>query len=505
VSIEEGLDVRPLRYKPVAVVDIGSNSVRLVVYDGLRRSPTPLFNEKLLCALGKGVALTGLISEQSVTRALAALRRFRALCRQLGAEHIYAVATAAAREAKNGPDFVARAQKALGAEIDILSGKQEARFAALGVMAGIPDADGVVGDLGGGSLELIDVRDSAIRDGFTLPIGPLRLIDLSGGSMKEARRIVDKALLSTRLIENLRGRDFYAVGGAWRNLGKLHMAQNRYPLHVLHQYRINPEAARSVADLVSGLSPASLKDVRTVSRSRSDTLPYGAMVLERLLSLSKARGVVISVFGVREGLLFSKLKESKRRTDVLLSACWDLTRRYARSPQHELELSEWTDALFESTGKKSTPGERRLRHAACLLADIGWQAHPDYRGSRSLTIISQAAFVGVDHPGRIFLALAVFYRYEGPDSDAAPREFIRLIDDESLYRARVISAVMRLAYVLSAAMPGLLPKIKLVQAPGKTLLLTIPKKHADLMGERVTKRLAELSDLMGLSPKTTIS
>jgi exopolyphosphatase/guanosine-5'-triphosphate,3'-diphosphate pyrophosphatase len=307
------------------------------------------------------------------------------------------------------------------------------------------------------------------------------------------------------LIENLRGRDFYAVGGAWRNLGKLHMAQNRYPLHVLHQYRINPEAARSVADLVSGLSPASLKDVRTVSRSRSDTLPYGAMVLERLLSLSKARGVVISVFGVREGLLFSKLKKSKRRTDVLLSACWDLTRRYARSPQHELELSEWTDALFESTGKKSTPGERRLRHAACLLADIGWQAHPDYRGSRSLTIISQAAFVGVDHPGRIFLALAVFYRYEGPDSDAAPREFIRLIDDESLYRARVISAVMRLAYVLSAAMPGLLPKIKLVQAPGKTLLLTIPKKHADLMGERVTKRLAELSDLMGLSPKTTIS
>jgi exopolyphosphatase/guanosine-5'-triphosphate,3'-diphosphate pyrophosphatase len=229
------------------------------------------------------------------------------------------------------------------------------------------------------------------------------------------------------------------------------------------------------------------------------------MVLERLLSLSKARGVVISVFGVREGLLFSKLKESKRRTDVLLSACWDLTRRYARSPQHELELSEWTDALFESTGKKSTPEELRLRHAACLLADIGWRAHPDYRGSRSLTIISQAAFVGVDHPGRIFLALAVFYRYEGPDSDAAPREFIRLIDDESLYRARVISAVMRLAYVLSAAMPGLLPKIKLVQAPGKTLLLTIPKKHADLMGERVTKRLAELSDLMGLSPKTTIS
>jgi exopolyphosphatase/guanosine-5'-triphosphate,3'-diphosphate pyrophosphatase len=279
------------------------------------------------------------------------------------------------------------------------------------------------------------------------------------------------------------------------------MEQNRYPLHVLHQYRMHANAARSVADLVSGLSPVSLKNIRLVSRSRAETLPFGAMVLERLLLHSHARGVVLSVLGVREGLLFSKLKRSKQRADVLLSACWDLTRRYARSPEHELELSDWTDALFESAGLKESPEERRLRHAACLLADIGWRAHPDYRGSRSLTIISQAAFVGVDHPGRIFLALAVFYRYEGPDADSAPRDLLRLVDDDRLYRARVISAVMRLAYVLSAAMPGLLPKIRLEQGSGKALVLSVPKKHSDLIGERVERRLAELADLMGLAPR----
>ncbi|MGH6873484.1 MAG: exopolyphosphatase, partial [Aestuariivirgaceae bacterium] len=193
-----------------------------------------------------------------------------------------------------------------------------------------------------------------------------------------------------------------------------------------------------------------------------------------------------------------------QKADPLLSACWDLTRRYARSPEHELELSDWTDILFDSGPTPETPEERRLRHAACLLADIGWRAHPDYRGSRSLTIISQAAFVGVDHPGRIFLALSAFYRYEGPDSDAAPREFVRLIDDDSLDRARVISAAMRLAYVLSAAMPGLLPKIKLQQIPAKALLLAIPKKYSDLAGERVSKRFTELADLMGLTPKLVI-
>ncbi len=334
--------------KPVAVVDVGSNSVRLVVYDGLRRSSAPLYNEKVLCGLGAGVALSGTLSDASVTRVLAALRRFRALCRSIGARPIAAVATAAVREAKNGPAFIRQARAALGASIDVLSGRQEAQFAALGVLSGISHADGVVGDLGGGSLELIDVRDGKIRDGVTLPIGPLRLIDLSGGSMKSARRIVEEFLLSTSLVDRLRGRDFYAVGGTWRNLGRLHMAQHEYPLHVLHQYRIPREAARSVADLVAGLSPASLKDIRVLSRSRSETLPFGAMVLERLLDLSKARSVIISVFGVREGLLYSKLDKRRRQQDVLLSACWDITRRYARSPPHELELCEWTDSLVRS-------------------------------------------------------------------------------------------------------------------------------------------------------------
>jgi exopolyphosphatase/guanosine-5'-triphosphate,3'-diphosphate pyrophosphatase len=504
VTVKAGLEVAPQRTAPVAVVDIGSNSIRLVVYEGLRRSSAPLYNEKVLCGLGKGVALSGILSEGAVARALAALRRFRALCRLMGVAQIVSVATAAVREATNGPEFIRKARSALGTDIDVLSGRQEARLAALGVLSSIPDADGVVGDLGGGSLELIDVRDGAIRDGVTLPVGPLRLIDLSAGSMKSAKRIVEEALLSTTLIDRLRGRDFYAVGGTWRNLGRLHMAQHEYPLHVLHHYTIPREAARSVADLVAGLSSASLKDIRILSRSRYDTLPFGAMVLERLLGLSKARNVVISVFGVREGLLYSRLGKVRRKKDVLLSACWDFTQVYARSPRHELELCDWTDRLIRSSSIKEDDEQRRLRHAACLLADIGWRAHPEYRGSRSLTIISQAAFVGVDHPGRVFLALTVFFRYEGPTSEDAPRELVRLIDERQLERAQYLSAAMRLAYVLSAAMPGVLPSIGLGRRAGKELLLEIPAKHAALHGERVEKRLAELALLMGLHPRIKV-
>ena len=502
MSWHKGFRTEPPTYRPVAVVDIGSNSVRLVVYDGLRRSPTPVFNEKILCGLGKGVAITGKLADGGIARALSALRRFRALAKQIGVKQVFAVATAAAREASNGKDFIEKAEDAVGVGINVLTGKEEARFAALGVIAGIPEAEGIVGDLGGGSLELIDVSQGKLRDGITLPIGPLRLIDMSGGSIPRAKEIIDEYLDKTHILENLADRTFYAVGGTWRNLARLHMAQNKYPLHVLHHYCMTREQASGVADLVSGLSSSSLKDVREVSRSRSDTLPYGALVLERLLAKSKAKDVVASVYGVREGLLYAKLPRKKMESDALLASCWDFARRYARSPQHELELCDWTDQLFGEAGIQETEVETCLRYAACLLADIGWRAHPDYRAERSLGMISQAAFVGVDHPGRVFLALTIFYRYEGEDMGDG---LVHLLDDKQIARAHLLSSIFRLAYILSAAMPGMLPRIGLKLADEKVLQLVMPKKLKDLMGERVEKRLAGLAAEMGRVAKVMIA
>jgi exopolyphosphatase/guanosine-5'-triphosphate,3'-diphosphate pyrophosphatase len=389
----------------------------------------------------------------------------------------------------------------LGCNISVLSGKEEARYAALGVMAGIPEADGIAGDLGGGSLELIDVKDGRVRDGVTLPLGSLRLIDLSGGSTEKARAIVDQAFAKTEILKTLSGRSFYMIGGTWRNLAKLHMAQTHYPLHVLHCYRMSRQQAMSLSGLVSGLSVTSLKEVQEVSKSRTDTLPFGALVLEQLLAHSSPSSVEVSVYGVREGLLYSKLPSRKRDSDALLASCWDFARRYARSSEHELELCDWTDQLFGPGLLKETEGQRRLRYAACLLADIGWRAHPDYRAERSLGMISQAAFVGIDHPGRVFLALTVFYRYDGENDED---NLTRLIDDEAHQRAHLLSSIFRLAYVLSAAMPGMLPKIGLKLGDSRTLVLTLPRKLADLGGERIDKRLAGLAAELGRTGKVVI-
>jgi exopolyphosphatase / guanosine-5'-triphosphate,3'-diphosphate pyrophosphatase len=501
MSWQSSFKVTPPKYKPVAVVDIGSNSVRLVVYDGLRRSPSPIFNEKVLCGLGRGVAHTGRLNENSVERALASLRRFKTLIKQMRVGDTFALATAAAREAENGPEFIKQAKKALGVDVSILSGKEEARYAALGVLSSIPDADGIVGDLGGGSLELIDISKGKLNDGVTLPIGVLRLIDLSGGDLRAAKKIVDDYLEQAGVLKRLEGRNFYAVGGTWRNLARLHMTQTDYPLHVLHNYIMTRQQAAKVTDDLTALAPAALKNVKDVSRSRIDTMPFGALVLDRLLRKGKAEAVVSSVFGVREGMLFSKLTKDKQNADALLSSCWDFARRYARSPQHELELCDWTDKLFASAKVVETEDERRLRYAACLLADIGWRAHPDYRADRSMGMISQAAFVGLDHAQRVFLALTVFYRYEGEKRDD---ELLKLITQKQDVRAHLLSYIFRLAYILSAAMPGMLPKIKL-RAKGDKLILTLPKKLKDLHGERVEKRLAALATEMKLNPVVEFS
>ncbi len=501
MSWHSGLVLEPPRYKPVAVVDIGSNSVRLVVYDGLRRAPSPIFNEKVLAGLGRGLATTGRMNEQGVERALAALRRFKALIIQMKVKSVYALATAASREAENGPSFIRNARKALGHDIQVLSGKDEARYAALGVVASIPGADGIVGDLGGGSLELIDVKDGQLNDGITLPLGALRLIDLSGGNIKKAREIVDEYLGQAKVLKQLKGREFYAVGGTWRNLARLHMSHVNHPLLVLHNYSMPAHQAESIADSISGFSAPALRDVKDVSKSRVDTLPFGALVLERILHFGKPERVVSSVFGVREGMLFAQLSKRKMNSDALLSSCWDFARRYARSAEHELELCDWTDQIFNAKGIQETPEEQRLRYAACLLADIGWRAHPDYRADRSLGMISQAAFVGIDHPARVFLALTIFYRYEG---EVMRDRLVELLDEKSIARAHLLSSIFRLAYILSAAMPGMLPKIGLKLGGDQSLVLTLPKKYKDLMGERVEKRLGSLAAELKRSARVQI-
>ncbi|GLK80769.1 exopolyphosphatase [Methylopila turkensis] len=480
---------------PVAIVDIGSNSVRLVVYEGLSRAPTPMFNEKELCALGRSVAVTGRLSEDSMAKAFAALRRFRALADAMGVGRMFVLATAAARDAANGQEFIAEAERLCRTEIQLLSGKREARLSALGVVSGFFKPDGIVGDLGGGSLELISVSKARLSDGATFPLGGIRLQDVSEQSIKKADRITRDALDDARELEKLKDRTFYAVGGTWRALAHMHMVQKNYPLHVLHGYTIPAKEALEFCRLVRRVDPETLPGINVVSSERRPLLAYGAVVLEHILRIGKPREVVLSSLGVREGLLYELLDDDGRREDPLISSARDLGYLRARAPRHGDDLVEWTDRLFRSVDIDETVEERRWRHAACHLADIGWRAHPDYRGEQSLDTIAHGSFAGVDHFGRAYMALAIFYRHMGLLDDEASPRIRELASTRILDRARTLGAAMRVAYLVSAAVADVLPRAPLT-LKRDVLTLRLPTELGELASDRLRNRLNKLGKLL---------
>jgi exopolyphosphatase/guanosine-5'-triphosphate,3'-diphosphate pyrophosphatase len=408
------------------------------------------------------------------------------------------VATAAVREAADGAAFIGELEAIFGAPVTILSGAEEARIAALGIVAGFEHPDGVAGDLGGGSLELVEVTGTQVGAVDSLPLGGLWLQAESNGSSKTARDLARKALEQSPVTACMRGRTFYAIGGTWRSLARLHMHDSGYPLHVMHEYRMDPDELDDFLKVLVRGPLDQIPGINVVSKQRQALLPFGAIVLAEVLRAGQPSSVTISALGLREGLLFSKLSDKEREEDPLLSAARELSLLRSRSPAHAEELIPWSGEAVAALGLEETDEEKRLRAAACLLADIGWRAHPAYRGEQSLSIVSHAAFVGVDHPGRAFLALSIYYRHAGlSDEELGPgvREIAPLRYREG---ARALAAAFRVAYLVSGAVAGVLPRTRIKRVDGR-LVLELPPDLADLRGMRLDVRMRQLAALGGLT------
>jgi exopolyphosphatase / guanosine-5'-triphosphate,3'-diphosphate pyrophosphatase len=488
------------RASSVAVIDIGSNSVRLVVYEAMARSLITIFNEKALCGLGREVQSTGLLAPDAVAKALTSLRRFRALCGVMKVGRVHAIATAACRDASNGADFIAKAERICGVPIEILSGPREAKLSALGVVSGVHKPDGIVGDLGGGSLELIDVHGSRVRGGVTLPLGSLALQDSSHESLKRAERIVRTELLGVAQLKAGRSRTLYAVGGTWRALARIHIIQSEYPLGVMHGYSIPAQDALDFARRLRRLVSANmLANIEAIADARRPLLAYAALVLEYIIRVAKPKTIVFSTFGVREGLLYEMLPEAERSKDGFICAAQKLNELLSRSPRHAQELIEWTDRLVRVVKLRETGEDRRLRHAACLLSDIGWRVHPDHRGEETLNLITNGNFGSISHQGRAFVALSVFFRYAGLSEQNEPPAIIQeLVPPSMLERARVLGAAFRVAHLISAARTGVLPATHF-RSNGRKLMLVFEHRLVDLVADRVGSRFKQLARLVGRS------
>jgi exopolyphosphatase/guanosine-5'-triphosphate,3'-diphosphate pyrophosphatase len=475
-------------YQPLAVIDIGSNSVRLVIYEGAWRHAHALHNEKAICAIGRNMVSTGRLDQDGMEYALETLARFRALCEGHGVKEFGAVATAAARDASNGREFVREAEMALGQPIRILSGEDEAKIAAEGALAGIPQADGLVADLGGGSLDMVKVNDGKTGAAATLPFGPLRLMDLSEGNLTKARNAVEKGLGKLEFTSSLKGKALYAVGGIWRALAHVDMEQQAYPLRVLHHYVMPAKRAVQLSRVVAGLGRKSLEKMAAVPKRRAEALPYGALVMEEMIHAFALKEVVISAYGLREGVLQRKLAPEEADKDPLIEHARDVNAREARTPGHAAELFRWMTPLFP----KEADAERRIREAACFFSDIGWRRHPDDRATGTFTQVLRGAYGGADHHERAVMATAVYCRYAGEDDFPEEAGIAALLGAEGVEQALKIGLAMRLGFGISSAIEEELP-ITQLHLTKETLALEAPAKKKSVYGEGVAKRLNDLA------------
>jgi exopolyphosphatase / guanosine-5'-triphosphate,3'-diphosphate pyrophosphatase len=483
----------------LGVVDVGSNSVRLVVFDGAARSPAYFYNEKIMCALGAGLSETGRLNPEGRVRALSALRRFAALAKGMDIPPLTAVATAAVREAADGPEFCAEVERETGVVLNVIPGNEEARLSAQGVLLGWPGSYGLVCDIGGSSMELADLAEGRVGRRLTSPLGPLKLREVKGGQKTLTAHIAATIADLHDQMQGETGMRLFLVGGSWRAIARVDMERRSYPLTVLHEYRMTGEQVSQTRDFIAKADLGALRSRCGISDERMSLVPLAVQVLDELVRVFKPKDIAISSYGIREGMLFEQMSEDLRERDPLIEACRFAEQKDARLPGFGDVLYHFVRPLFPAADWQ----RQRIIRAACLLHDVSWRAHPDYRAETCFDNATRANLGGLKHGERVFLGLALLHRYSNKREGSRYENLFSLLTDAEVREAEVLGRAMRLGAMLWLGAHD---------APGafkwnpekKKLQLVLQSRARPLFGEVAQARLNNLASAMGAQASVTI-
>ena len=488
-------DAAALGLGRVGVIDVGSNSVRMMVFDGAARSPAYFYNEKIMCALGAGLSETGKLNPLGRKRALSAIHRFAALAEGMGITPLTAVATAAVREASDGPAFCAEVLEKTGVKIWVIDGTEEARLSAQGVLLGWPKSYGLVCDIGGSSMELADLADGKVGRRVTSALGPLKLREIKG--KKKTKAFVRDTMedLHKQMGETTKMR-LFLVGGSWRAIARIDMERRGYPLYVLHEYRMTARQISKTADYITACDPTDLRQRCGISDSRMSLLPEAVIVLKELIRKFKPKDVAISSYGIREGMLYDQMPDELRERDPLIEACRFAEAKDARLPGFGRLLYDFVMPLFPRANWQ----RKRIIKAATLLHDVSWRAHPDYRGEVVFDNATRANLGGLKHSERVMLGAALMYRYTNNRGGTRLDPLFDMLNAEQTLEAEILGRAMRLGAMLwldADRAPG---KLKW-KSKKRELTLTLTPQAKPLFGEVAEARLTSLATAMNATAK----
>lgn len=483
----------------VGVIDVGSNSIRLVVFDGAARSPAYFFNEKVLCGLGRGLAETGKLHPEGRRRALATLKRFALLAKGMKLTNLTMVATAAMREAEDGPEFRAEIERETGLRMRIIDGPEEARLSAQGVLTGWPEAAGLVSDIGGNSMELAVIGEGRVHRAVSSGLGPFRLQQIPGGK-KGLRQHVAQVLGGLRDQIGKHHDALYLVGGSWRAIARLDMERRNYPLKVLHEYAMTPKSIRKTIDWIADQDMAKLRALTGISEERMSLVPLAAQVLRQLVHMFSPKQVYVSSYGVREGILYEQMPDALRKRDPLIEACHFMEHSSARIPGFGKKLYDFLLPLY----RNNSPERLRLIRAACLLHDVNWRAHPDYRADACFDITTRANLGGLDHQGRIYLGIALMHRYKtGGGTGPRMKELAALLTDKDVKEAKMLGRALRFGAMFSMDGPENAGELRFYPKK-KVLELVLERETQALFTEVAEQRFATLANQIGAGAKVRV-
>lgn len=475
------------------VIDIGSNSIRLVVYDDLSRAPFPRFNEKSMVALGAGLGPDGSFTDETIARAMHAIQRLSAIAQAMEVVRIDVFATEATRRASNGKELIDAIREKTGLETRILSGEEEAFYSAHGIISGFYQPKGMMGDMGGGSLEVAEVIGDTVGERMTsMPLGALPVRAKMEEGYGVAKKWIDD-ILSESLPPLLINPVFFAVGGGWRALARILIATNNSPISVVHGYELPAKEVRSLAGRIARMTTEEISALPDVPRRRIATLAASALVMSRVLRKLAPERVAFSAYGVREGWLYEQLEEDEQYRDPLIEGAQSIGLPMARVPAFSEALGNWTEHLFPG----ETQSDKRLRLAVCALTDIAWREHEKIRATDSFLRLLQFPFVSLSHSERAFISVAILARYGGKVDDMVKKTVSELLTDNQLRRAEILGRTLLLGHRFSASVPAILQHARIRIDPDAVRLEILDARSVP-DSDAVQIRLRQLAKATGL-------
>ena len=476
----------------VSIIDIGSNSIRLVAYDKINRVPRMIYTEKVFCSLAKNLDIDNSIPKKNYKKTINAIKRFYKISLDIKSSELFIFATAAIREADNGFILKNEIENITNREMIILSENDEVKLSTQGLISSFPSANGIMADLGGGSLELSLLENGKLKKFTSLKIGVVRLLNEFSKNKNKCLINILKKLNQVKWLDKFKKTNFYAIGGSFRSLANVNIWNNKYPLSIVQGYAINSIEIKKLLNLSSTIKAKTIKLIPEIENERIKTIPVASIILDNLIKKIDPKKMIFCSQGLREGFLYSLLDKKTKKIDPLIFTAKKMAKNFNNSFFDGESIFKWLSPIFVNENENF----KRLRLAASYLSELSyWHNFKDMESDYALNTVLYYPFLSLTHEQRIFLGLTIYTACGGKINRPNILKYIKLLKKDAINAACILGNGIKLAYTVSGGLYRNLHDYSLSVSNNEIFLITSDKKIIKT-STKIRRTLKKISKLI---------